>query len=200
MGPYTAAKSGVEALTDALRMETAPSGARVGCAYFGFIDTDLVRASLRAALDRSDERAACPASCATPRRCRRRSTRSSRASNGAPRACGPRAGWARLIALRGLAAAADRTAPGARTRAPRRGDAPVGARRRGESGEDPTPRRRGGVQQRRRGAHSARENSQIAIDSITSAEHRDDGGLEQRGHVPAPPGHARVESAAAPRR
>jgi len=47
MGPYTAAKSGVEALTDALRMETAPTGARVGCAYFGFIDTDLVRASFR---------------------------------------------------------------------------------------------------------------------------------------------------------
>jgi len=45
MGPYTATKAGVEALTDALRMETAPSGARVGCAYFGFIDTDLVRAS-----------------------------------------------------------------------------------------------------------------------------------------------------------
>jgi NAD(P)-dependent dehydrogenase (short-subunit alcohol dehydrogenase family) len=44
MGPYTAAKAGVEALTDALRLETAPSGARVGCAYFGFIDTDLVRA------------------------------------------------------------------------------------------------------------------------------------------------------------
>jgi NAD(P)-dependent dehydrogenase (short-subunit alcohol dehydrogenase family) len=44
MGPYTAAKSGVEALTDALRIETAPTGARVGCAYFGFIDTDLVRA------------------------------------------------------------------------------------------------------------------------------------------------------------
>jgi NAD(P)-dependent dehydrogenase (short-subunit alcohol dehydrogenase family) len=45
MGPYTAAKAGVEALTDALRMEVAPSGARVGCAYFGFLDTDLVRAS-----------------------------------------------------------------------------------------------------------------------------------------------------------
>jgi len=45
MGPYTTAKSGVEALSDALRMETAPSGARVGCAYFGFIDTDLVRAA-----------------------------------------------------------------------------------------------------------------------------------------------------------
>ena len=45
MGPYTTAKSGVEALSDALRMETYASGARVGCAYFGFIDTDLVRAA-----------------------------------------------------------------------------------------------------------------------------------------------------------
>ncbi len=45
MGPYTAAKAGVEALTDTLRMEMAPSGVQVGCAYFGFIDTDLVRAS-----------------------------------------------------------------------------------------------------------------------------------------------------------
>jgi NAD(P)-dependent dehydrogenase (short-subunit alcohol dehydrogenase family) len=45
MGPYAAAKAGVEALTDSLRIETRPSGARVGCAYFGFIDTDLVRAS-----------------------------------------------------------------------------------------------------------------------------------------------------------
>jgi NAD(P)-dependent dehydrogenase (short-subunit alcohol dehydrogenase family) len=45
MGPYTCAKSGVEALTDALRMENAPAGVSIGCAYFGFIDTDLVRAS-----------------------------------------------------------------------------------------------------------------------------------------------------------
>src|SRR2546429_3682195 len=45
MGPYTAAKSGVEALSNALRIEVAPSGARVGCAYFGFIDTALVRAA-----------------------------------------------------------------------------------------------------------------------------------------------------------
>jgi NAD(P)-dependent dehydrogenase (short-subunit alcohol dehydrogenase family) len=29
-------------------VEAAPSGARVGCAYFGFIDTDLVRASFAA--------------------------------------------------------------------------------------------------------------------------------------------------------
>ncbi|MDX6720034.1 MAG: hypothetical protein QOJ63_2288, partial [Solirubrobacteraceae bacterium] len=45
MGPYAASKAGVEALTDSLRVETAPTGARVGCAYFGFIDTDLVRGS-----------------------------------------------------------------------------------------------------------------------------------------------------------
>jgi NAD(P)-dependent dehydrogenase (short-subunit alcohol dehydrogenase family) len=45
MGPYTAAKAGVDALSDALRQETVPSGAMVGCAYFGFLDTDLVRAA-----------------------------------------------------------------------------------------------------------------------------------------------------------
>lgn len=47
MGPYAAAKAGVEALTNCLRQETAPTGARVGCAYFGFIDTDLVRAGFQ---------------------------------------------------------------------------------------------------------------------------------------------------------
>ena len=45
MGAYAASKAGVEAMTNALRVELAPSGARVGCAYFGFIDTDLVRGS-----------------------------------------------------------------------------------------------------------------------------------------------------------
>lgn len=43
MGPYSSTKAGVEALSDVLRQELFPSGARVGCAYFGFIDTDLVR-------------------------------------------------------------------------------------------------------------------------------------------------------------
>jgi NAD(P)-dependent dehydrogenase (short-subunit alcohol dehydrogenase family) len=45
MGAYTASKAGVEALTDSLRVEVAHTGARVGCAYFGFIDTDLVKGS-----------------------------------------------------------------------------------------------------------------------------------------------------------
>lgn len=43
MGPYAASKAGVEALTDCLRIELGPTGAQAGCAYFGFIDTDLVR-------------------------------------------------------------------------------------------------------------------------------------------------------------
>jgi NAD(P)-dependent dehydrogenase (short-subunit alcohol dehydrogenase family) len=45
MAAYAASKAGVEAFTDALRVETAPTGAKVGCAYFGFIDTDIVRGS-----------------------------------------------------------------------------------------------------------------------------------------------------------
>lgn len=45
MGAYAASKAGVEALSDSLRQELRPSGARVGCAYLCFIDTDLVRAS-----------------------------------------------------------------------------------------------------------------------------------------------------------
>jgi NAD(P)-dependent dehydrogenase (short-subunit alcohol dehydrogenase family) len=43
MGPYTMAKSGVEAFGDALRLELAHTNTKVGVAYFGFIDTDMVR-------------------------------------------------------------------------------------------------------------------------------------------------------------
>lgn len=41
MGAYCAAKAGVEALGDALRAELAPTGARVGVAYFAELDTDM---------------------------------------------------------------------------------------------------------------------------------------------------------------
>jgi NAD(P)-dependent dehydrogenase (short-subunit alcohol dehydrogenase family) len=41
LGAYSAAKAGVEALGDAMRIEVAPSGARVGVAYFGELDTDM---------------------------------------------------------------------------------------------------------------------------------------------------------------
>jgi NAD(P)-dependent dehydrogenase (short-subunit alcohol dehydrogenase family) len=53
LGAYSTAKAGVEALSDALRLETFPSGARVGCAYFGFIDTDLVRGGFAGAAGQS---------------------------------------------------------------------------------------------------------------------------------------------------
>lgn len=43
LGAYSASKAGVEALADALRTELAPSGARVGVAYFAELDTDMVR-------------------------------------------------------------------------------------------------------------------------------------------------------------
>jgi NAD(P)-dependent dehydrogenase (short-subunit alcohol dehydrogenase family) len=43
MGAYSATKAGVEALANALRPEIAHTGTKVGCAYFGFIDTDMVR-------------------------------------------------------------------------------------------------------------------------------------------------------------
>ena len=43
MSAYAATKAGVEAFCDSLRSEVAHTGTAVGCAYFGFIDTDLVR-------------------------------------------------------------------------------------------------------------------------------------------------------------
>jgi NAD(P)-dependent dehydrogenase (short-subunit alcohol dehydrogenase family) len=43
LGAYCASKAGVEALADSLRTELAPSGARVGVAYFAELDTDMVR-------------------------------------------------------------------------------------------------------------------------------------------------------------
>jgi NAD(P)-dependent dehydrogenase (short-subunit alcohol dehydrogenase family) len=45
MAAYTASKAGVEAFGDALRTELSPTGAKVGVAYFSFIDTDMVRKS-----------------------------------------------------------------------------------------------------------------------------------------------------------
>lgn len=41
--PYAISKAGVEQLGRALRVELAPHGASAGVAYFGFIDTEMVR-------------------------------------------------------------------------------------------------------------------------------------------------------------
>jgi len=45
MAPYSASKAGVEAFADSLRGEmiAGHTGVRVGCGYFSFIDTDMVR-------------------------------------------------------------------------------------------------------------------------------------------------------------
>lgn len=41
LGAYSASKAAVEALADSLRIELRPSGARVGVAYFGELETDM---------------------------------------------------------------------------------------------------------------------------------------------------------------
>ena len=41
LGAYSASKAGVEAVADAMRVELAASGARVGVAYFAELDTDM---------------------------------------------------------------------------------------------------------------------------------------------------------------
>jgi NAD(P)-dependent dehydrogenase (short-subunit alcohol dehydrogenase family) len=43
MSCYAASKAGVEAFANCLRVELAPKRVAVGCAYFSFIDTDMVR-------------------------------------------------------------------------------------------------------------------------------------------------------------
>ena len=43
MSAYCASKAGVEALANSLRQELAGTGVTVGCGYFSFLDTDMVR-------------------------------------------------------------------------------------------------------------------------------------------------------------
>jgi NAD(P)-dependent dehydrogenase (short-subunit alcohol dehydrogenase family) len=57
MSAYCMSKAGVEAMADCLRVEVRPTGTAVGCAYFSFIDTDMVRRGLeRPAAARMKER------------------------------------------------------------------------------------------------------------------------------------------------
>ncbi len=94
MSAYTATKAGVEALGDALRAELAPTGTKVGVAYFGFIDTDLVRGAYEHPATQAMNRQQ-PRRSRRPCRSRRPSTRSRRASPAArtrlwaPRFVGP---------------------------------------------------------------------------------------------------------------
>lgn len=55
MAPYAAAKAGVVAMTDSLRIELRASGVDVGVAFFGFIDTDMTREGLENPVIRETE-------------------------------------------------------------------------------------------------------------------------------------------------
>jgi NAD(P)-dependent dehydrogenase (short-subunit alcohol dehydrogenase family) len=47
LGAYSASKAAVEALGNTLRVELLHTGARVGVAYFGFIDTEMVKRGMQ---------------------------------------------------------------------------------------------------------------------------------------------------------
>ncbi len=94
IGAYATAKSGVDALSDCLRVELAPSGVRVGCAYFGFLDTDLVRAGY-AQPSAQVANEATPGFIRNPAPLVKAIDAIERGINGAPRASGRRAGSAR---------------------------------------------------------------------------------------------------------
>ena len=99
MSAYSASKAGVEAFSNSLRAELAGSGARVGCAYFGVIETDMVRdAYANPAVERA--KAVMPGFVAKSARWNAPSTRSRTASCSARRASGRRAGWAGAAAAR----------------------------------------------------------------------------------------------------
>src|SRR3954469_2181131 len=57
MSAYCASKAGVEAFADPLRVAGRHTGTAVGCGYFSFIDTDMVRRGFeRASAQRAKER------------------------------------------------------------------------------------------------------------------------------------------------
>jgi NAD(P)-dependent dehydrogenase (short-subunit alcohol dehydrogenase family) len=49
LGSYGPSKAAVESFSNQLRVEVAHHGVGVGCAYFGFIDTDMVRGGFESA-------------------------------------------------------------------------------------------------------------------------------------------------------
>jgi NAD(P)-dependent dehydrogenase (short-subunit alcohol dehydrogenase family) len=55
MAPYAAAKAGVEAFANSLRLEVEGKGVDVGVAYFSFLDTDMVREGVEVARAQSGQ-------------------------------------------------------------------------------------------------------------------------------------------------
>ncbi len=102
VAPYAMAKAGVEALGRTLRVELAPHGASAGVAYFGFIDTDMVRIGI------DEDELADQFSATLPKLLRKRLTPAQAGEavargieRRAPRITAPRR-WAAFSALRGI--------------------------------------------------------------------------------------------------
>ncbi len=102
LAPYAIAKAGVEQLGRALRAELAPHAASAGVAYFGFIDTEMVRRTIDA--DPISERT----KQATPRFLRKRLSPAEAGEalvrgieQRAPRIIAPKR-WTALSVLRGI--------------------------------------------------------------------------------------------------
>jgi NAD(P)-dependent dehydrogenase (short-subunit alcohol dehydrogenase family) len=102
VAPYAMAKAGVEALGRTLRVELAPHGASAGVAYFGFIDTDMVRIGI------DEDELADQFSDTLPKLLRKRLTPAQAGEavargieRRAPRITAPRR-WAAFSALRGI--------------------------------------------------------------------------------------------------
>ena len=92
LSAYCAAKAGVEALSDCLRIEMQPFGVQVGVAYFLFLDTDMVRDAEREMPLLQRSKSECRTSSPAPTRWRRRSTSSSPRSPSGAAASPTRAG------------------------------------------------------------------------------------------------------------
>ena len=100
MAAYAASKAGAEAFADSLRVEVKRLGVDVGVAYFGFIDTDLVRgADAHPAARRAALRVARAARQDLPALGRRQGSGGGHAS-GAAAGSWSRAGCAPLLVLR----------------------------------------------------------------------------------------------------
>ena len=140
LSPYATAKAGVEALGRSLRTELAPFGASATVAYFGWIDTEMVREGLDRQPGGKRIQEALP-KCVLPPAHRRRRRGGDRARHRGAGAAGLRAA---LVALR-LGAAWPRQPAARQARRARRENRP----------HDPTLRGGTGGEERARGALAA---------------------------------------------
>ena len=128
--PYAMSKAAVEQFGRALRVELVPHGASASVAYFGFIDTEMVRSALDGDAF-ADRCSGLPGRCGSASRRRSQARRSCAASSAGRRASSGRAGGRRSL-LRGV------LGPLADARRARRGEGLVAPVRRPGGEDQPT--------------------------------------------------------------